>query len=392
VKVRRFQAGDAEPIARLNARLRARNVPDVVWPEGAHQEIESSVRERLFVAEDSGEVRGAVWLKEQVFRIRGRDVVCGWLKYPIAESLIDPRYSGVPGSLIVQCLREQPRLFALGLGGHETPLARMLKALRWTGTTVPMLVRLVHPARSLRQLAPLRRTGPRRAAADGLAFTGAAWLALRALDLVRRARSPRPAHGYAAEAYDQLGSWADDIWLRCRDRYEFVAGRDPATVESMLPVSPDIVRLRIRRGAETVGWACVLRHDFSVGKADPNFGRLTVGLIADALSTPEDAAPVMRCAHDFLVAGGADIIVSNQLHPIWADGLRRVGFVDAPSNFAFYASPGAAQVVVPWNECHVNRGDCDGPLWYETEISRRAYTGEERRSRPASEAAAAGPA
>jgi hypothetical protein len=365
VKVRRFQAGDVDAIERLNTRLQAGGATDVVYPEGAEQQREGSLRERLFLAEDGAEIRGAVWLKEQTFRIRGEDMVCGWLKYPVAESLVDARFSGVPGSLIIQCLREQPRLLALGLGGHETPLARMLKALRWTGTSVPMLVRVVRPARTLRQLAPLRRSRVRRAGAAIAAGSGLGWLGLRAFDLATRFRSGRPARRYSAEHRGELGDWADAVWLRERDRYDVVAFRDRVTAEAQLPRSADVHRLRIRRDGEDVGWVAMLRHDFSEGTPDANFGRLTVGLIADGLAAPEHAAGVIGCAFEFLASAGADIVVSNQLHDAWVAGLRANGFVGAPSNFAFYAAPRVGQLGVDWSRCHVNRGDCDGPMWYQ---------------------------
>ena len=370
MKIRRFQPGDVEPIARLNARLQAANVTDVVYPEGAEQSRAGTVRERLFVAEDDGEIRGGVWLKEQTFRIRGQDVVCGWLKYPVAESLIDSRVNSVPGSLLMQCLREQPRLMALGLGGHETPLARMLKALRWTGATVPMLVRVERPARCLRELTPLRRSAARRVVAQVGAASGMGWLAFRALDAWSAIKSPRP-RDYAAQPVDTLGPWADAVWLQTRDRYDFLARRDAATVESLLPVTSDLQRLRVQHRGQDVGWTYVLRHDFSTGAPDRNFGRLTVGLIADGLAAPEHAYGVTTVALEFLRERGVDLVFSNQLHPAWTDSLRRLGFLSAPSNMGFYASPAASKLASDASQ-HINRGDCDGPMWYQGQLQAQS--------------------
>jgi hypothetical protein len=365
MKIRRFHAGDVESIARLNARLRSANVPDVVYGEGAEQFRNSAVRERMFVAEDGDEIRGAVWLREQAFRVRGEDVLCGWLKYPIAESLADARYAGVPASLIIHCMREQPRLFALGLGGHQTPLARMLKALRWTGTTVPMLVRPVRIGRVLRLAPAVRTTSVRRAAADALAWTGAGALANGARDVLTGARRRRHPGPYAAERCVALSTWADDLWRLVRDRYPFSAARDATTVESLLPEVPDITRLRVRHHGRDIGWACVVRHDFSTGRPDRHFGPLTVGLLADMLAAPEHAGGVLAASIRYLEDLGVDITISNQMHAIWREGLVRVGFLPAPSNFAFYAAPAAVKLVgKDWNQCHVNRGDCDGPVWY----------------------------
>ena len=365
MKVRRFQPGDVEAIARLNERLAAGRATDVVYPEATEEQVrKDGIRERLFVAEDNGEIRGGVWLKEQTFRVRGTDVLCGWLKYPVAESLVNSTFSGVPASLIIQCVREQPRLMALGLGGHTTPLARMLKALRWNGRTVPMLVRVIRPARCLRHLVPLRRSAGRRAAADFLAFSGLGWLGLQALSLAIRIRSPAAPRDYSGEPRDSLGGLADQTWARLRDEYDFIATRDAANVEAMLPASSDVRRLEVRHGSQAVGWVALLRHDFSIGSPDRNFGRLTVGLIADCLAAPEHAAGVLKVALDALVSSGVDIVFSNQLHPAWIIALRQLEFIDAPSNFALYVSPGAGQLGVDWSRAHITRGDCDGPKWY----------------------------
>jgi hypothetical protein len=364
MKVRRFQETDREPIAHLNARLKAGGATDVVYPEGVEQKRHESVRERLFVAEDDGEIRGGVWLREQGFRVRGQDVSGGWLKYPVAESLVNTKYSGIPASLIIQCLREQPRLLALGLGGHAPPLPRMLKALKWTGMTVPAFVKLVRPARVLRQVEILRRSRGRRAAAALLALSGLGWLGVRAYELGARLRGGRVSGRYEGQPCDRLGDWAQELWARVRDEYAFAAARDVATAETLIPRSPDVQRLRVTHDGADVGWFYVVRHDFSSGAPDRAFGRLTVGMIADVFASPRHARGVVQVAVRHLRSRGVDVIVSNQLHPAWTDALKAVGFLEAPSNFAFYAAPQIASQI-DWAACHVTRGDCDGPMWYE---------------------------
>ncbi len=336
----------------------------MVYPEGVEQHRAGGVRERMFVADDDGEIRGAVWLREHPFRIRGEDVVCGWLKYPVAESLLDARFSGVPASLIVQCLREQPRLFALGLGGHGTPLARMLKALRWTGVSIPMLARLVRPRRVLLRATALRGARTRRIAANVLAWSGLGPLLALGWDAVSGARWRRSTGDYSGERCESVADWGDKIWLQSRDRYPFIAARDSQTVEALLPKSPDILRLRVQHRGQDVGWVCVLRHDFSIGEPDRNFGTLTVGFIADALAAPEHAPGALAVGLHALETLGVDVVLSNQLHSAWAQPLREYGFLETRSNFALYASPAGAKLVDDWKQAHVNRGDCDGPLWY----------------------------
>jgi hypothetical protein len=263
-------------------------------------------------------------------------------------------------------MREQPRLLALGLGGHGTPLARMLARLKWNGVTVPLLARLVKPGRALRELAPMRRTATRRAAANALAFTGSAWAGQRLLEGARRWRAPARRRGFVAERVETFGSWADDVWLNTRDHYTFAAARDAAMLNVALPMKlSDTHCVRVRANGVDAGWACLVRHDFSSGAPDPNFGRLTVGLIADAVARPADAAGVLDAAIGALIDLGVDLMFTNQLHPAWIAACRDRGFIAGPSNFAYYRSPAAiALTSADVAGHHMNRGDCDGPIWY----------------------------
>jgi hypothetical protein len=357
---------DGPAIDRLNDRLRRGGVTLPVFPEGREQDPTSPFRQRLFVAADEDEIRGAVWLREHLFRVPGTDLTLGWLKYPVAESLVNPVYSGVPGSLLLTCLREQPRLLGLGLGGLDTPLSRMLARLGWKRSLVPLFLYLVRPATVLSQIEVLRRSTWRRRAATVLAVSG---LARVIFNLAQwRLPSAAPSGPVEIEAVADFGEWADEVWRRDRDSYGFLARRDRLMLEKVIPQSPDLQRLRIRHRGEDLGWACVVRHDFSQGRPDPNFGRLTVGLIADGLCAPANATRVVKAAVQWLRVAGTDLIISNQAHPAWIRGLRSLGFLPGPSNFAFVRAPAAEHVLnqasVLSGGRHLNRGDLDGPLWY----------------------------
>ena len=61
-----------------------------------------------------------------------------------------------------------------------------------------------------------------------------------------------------------------------------------------------------------------------------------------------------------------DVIISNQQHRDWRDGLGAMGFREGPSNFALSFSPeaaaGLADEGIAEGEIHINRGDGDGPI------------------------------
>jgi hypothetical protein len=369
IHVRPFEPGDTPAIRRLNERLRRGGVTTPVYGGGTGPATTSPITNRLFVAGDGAEIRGAVWLREHPFVVGGVVRVLGWLKYPVAESLVDPAFNGVAGSLLLQLLREQPALLALGLGGHATPLARMLGRLGWKGVTVPLWFRAVRPARVLRELTVLRRSWGRRMAAALLANTGVAWLSLRAIEGARSLLTPRPQRGYVAHEVAEFEDWADGVWVESADAYGFTTLRDRAMLQNLYPPGmKDLRRLRVTRDGRTVGWACVVHHAFSVGPPDRSFGRLTVGQLADALGPPTHAAGVVGAATEYLETAGVDVVFSNQLHGLWTQALRRLGYLEGPSNFAFYRAPAAEKLLavepVKSKGLHLTRGDCDGPIWY----------------------------
>lgn len=366
MNVRRFIADDGPRIDRFNQRLAASGVRWTVYGEGPHDLREGEpVSSRLFVAETADEIRGAVWLREHDFWIRGAPARAGWAKYPVSESLVDQAFGGVPGALLIKLIREQPRLMALGMGGHGGAFARLLKGMRWRGDLVPSFVRIVRPTRVLRRLSIVRRTPARRLLLDALALSGLGWLGGKAVDLVASRGERSARRGVEVTVVERFDAWADSIWERARDRYDFVARRDVAMLNSIYPSTMPVTRLRMSRAGRDIGWACVLRRDLTAKDQTP-FGALRVGLVADAFGEPSDADAITAAAVAYLRSTSVDLMFSNQAHPAWGAALKRCGFHSAPSQFAFYRSPKLDAALgddAPNATFHVNRGDCDGPLF-----------------------------
>lgn len=371
LSIRRFEAQDRPAIERLNARLQSGGVNFPVYGEDGPEiggESGYPISERLFVAADGGEVRGAVWLREHEFWVYDRCVDAGWAKYPVSESLIDSTYQGVPAGLVVKLLREQPKLMALGLGGHAGPFARLLASIRWTGLTVPFFFRVIHPYAVLRQLTYVRRRWLRRALMDLLAFSGAGWLGHQVWSAAGRSVARRVAASYRGDVVDGFGPWADAVWERNRASYRLVARRDAAMLARLYPSSyRGLTRLRVTKAGDDVGWICVHRADLRNGPGDRRFGALAVGLLADAFAAPEHALGVLYVGLQCLRDLDVDLVFTNQSHPAWIGALRALQFLEGPSNFAFYRSP---QMEAELAEAggsggiYVNRGDCDGPRWW----------------------------
>lgn len=362
IAVRRFLASDLPAIERLNRRLAAGGAPNVVYGESPAEagDRQTLPRERLFVAAHGDEIRGAVYLREAPLAVDGVASTVGWVKYPVAESLVDRDYASVPAALILHLTRLQPRLLAVGLGGHAGPFAQLLARFRWTGDIVPTFILPLNVARVVTALPHLRRTRGRRAATGLLRWTGAAWLAGQLLP-ARTGRRARMLAGTATVAAEEAFSdWADAVWTEAHRAYPIGLVRDAAWLRWMYPVgSPGVRRLRVREGDRTVGWAVTQIADLrEAGDASP-YGPLVLGTLHDAFGPPEHAARIVGSAVGSLLDQGADIIVAQHTHPGWQQALRDAGFVAGPETFACYRSPPVESAIAAFGfgAWYVTRGD-----------------------------------
>ena len=233
-----------------------------MYAEAPHDQADSDViTKRLFVADTGDAVRGAVWLHEHEFRVNGMPHRAGWAKYPVSESLVDTSYGGVPGALVIRLLREQPRLMALGMGGQRGAFARLLSGMRWTGMSVPNFVRLVRPARVLRNLSYVRTTPLRRVALEVLAVSGLGWAGWRAYESWRQLTARAKTYTAETQVVGRFDSWADAVWERTSDAYGLIARRDARMLNAMMPPTMPVERLRVSHGGADIGWAVVRRRD-----------------------------------------------------------------------------------------------------------------------------------
>ena len=364
IQTRRFRADDLPALERLNQRLAGGGIPHRVFPEDLPPSADSPISVRLFVAATEQEIHGGVWLHEQDFVVGKETLRAGWAKYPVSESVIDSRFGGVPASLLMRLLRVQPRLMALGLGGHNTPFARLLSQMRWSGWTIPFYIGVARANRVLRQTPYLRRNTMQRLIANAFAVSGLGWVALTLPAVVRRGVIARRTASYDAEPITAIDDSEDRLWDTAREHYGFAAVRDSRVLRFLYgQPAPTLTLLRVRKRGQNVGWVCVTLKPRGVD--DPHFGELSVGMLADGMAVPADALGVMAAAIRFLQDANVDLLVSNQQHGAWRSALSRHGFLRAPSNFAFYASPEMAALVekLPAGvmSMHLNRGDCDGP-------------------------------
>ncbi len=371
ISFRRYRPGDRPGIEALNARLEQAGVSDRVYPEADDpQRHTGPITQELYVAAaaDGAAIHGGVWLHEQEFLIGGQRVTAGWLKYPVAESLIDRAYSGVPAGLILTVLRRQPLLMALGMGGRNSPLAQLLQGIGWTVLDVPFGVAPLNAMHVLNELRALRTHGRLGLMARFLVATRTAPLAFAPVNLLRKLRMRRQLAGITVTEEASFGEWSDRIWEQQQVHYPFIGRRDAALLNRMYEQhSKGIKRFRITRNGSDVAWLCTRTMGPAQQTPHPQFGRLKVGMIVDSVADPADSKTVFAVGLRELASAGADLVVSNQMHPAWRNAMQAMLLPPAPSNFVFAYSKQMKALIQQHGaeeKIYITRGDCDGPPWW----------------------------
>jgi hypothetical protein len=360
-------------VADFNRRLQVTSDPSLVFyktsvPQWLPRLGDHPLYNEYFVAVDAGIVRGAYALKHERVFVPGKgDIGVACYHHPLSEGIVNRGYAAVGASLLRDALVRQPLLYALGMGGYDRPLAKMLKAVGFSLAAVPFFFKVLHPSRFLREMQALRTSPLRRILMDTSAATGVGWLALHAAQNAKRARSLLSSNEKADAKTDtnvdripEFASWADSLWLRARPQYRMTAIRDSTILQRLYPAADGhFSRLRIRRNEIDIGWAVVGER-----RKDSKYGSLTVGSIVDGWASPENALAVMQAATRELEAQNVDLIVSNQSDKAWGRALESCGFFKGPSNFIFAASKKYAELLHPFAEnssaFHITRADGDG--------------------------------
>ena len=357
-----FTADLAPAVAEFNARLIAGGAdPELLFPEspasGARPNEPSRFCEERFLMVEEGTVHGGFILGHQDFWIGGNVASIAHFRLPLSEGIVNRKFARVGMQMVTHALNQEPLLFALGMGGRQRALPRLLEAMQWKLWEVPFYFFVNRPFRFLRGIRALRSNAWRSLALDAAAGSGLGWAVARMSQWVGRRAAPEDV---TLENIQDFSDWADELWDDCKSHYSFLAVRDGATLKLLYPKGSErFLCRRVRRSGKTVGWFVALDTAMQEHK---QFGNLRAGTIADALARPEDAETVIRAASGFLRERGVDLIVSNQMHPSWGAALRRAGFFKATSNFVLAVSPKLKEYCGDARGIHINRGDGDGPI------------------------------
>ena len=366
LRVEPFGPQHVHAVRAFNERLAAGGAgwrfPEDPAPEWLPRRPDSEVFQELLVLLEDDQVRGAYVLKRQPVALRGEVRQVGNLYMPLSEGTVNRAYSLIGARLFTDAMRREPLLFALGMGGGNTQVTGMVRALGWPVYPVPFFFKVVSGNRFLRQIRYLRTTRLRSRLLDFAAFSGIGW-AVAAVAGTLLTRRPRGAATARAEEVERFGQWTDDVWHSCAAHYSFAAVRTSDVLNRIhQPEREGLIRLKVTSEGRALGYA-VLQDEQSL--ASETLGEMRVGTIVDVLAKPEHAELVTWLAGQTLEKRGVDVVISNQSHPAWGDALRRAGFIEGPANCVFAASRPLADLIrerdPAGRELHLNRGDGDWP-------------------------------
>lgn len=323
----------------------------------------------LAVAED-GKVRGGFALKPQPWYIRGSDhTVADW-QGPFSEGEISPQYAALGLRMVRDMQKKEPLLYSWGHGGRDVPILQLIRKMGWFVHGSPLMLHINNPFQFLRKNGVLRRSTGWRLLLDLSAFSGLGPLALYAL---MSAQSTLSRHRYGLRVadrpvilseFDHFEPWADELWNRCKSRYEALAVRDSGNMNVLLPAGkwPKAIKLKVEQEGEVIGWVAVMD---TAMKGDLRFGDLRLGSVIDCLAAPEHCFTVIRAAKQYLCDRGVDLIISNQTHPAWIEGFEGNGFLRIPNMRFMACSPALSDAFSPHNTIlkglHLTNLDGHGP-------------------------------
>ena len=350
----------------FNERIKAGGIsyrfPESSVPQWLPRRDSIPLYQEYFVALEGNKVRGGYILKRQPFACNGEVSMIGDYQLPISEGTVDSSYGLVGLLMLKNALLREPLLLALGIGGYQEALTRMLKAMKWSMVSCPFFFKVIHPFRFLREIVALRRKRFMGIVLDQLAFSGLGWLLIKSVQSARQL-SQRVGAEIRIEEVDRFSCWADEIWKQTKDHYTFIAVRDATVLNTLYPVTDGrFRRIKVLRGDKVIGWAVVLNTKMENSQY---FGGMRVGTVVDCLAAEGEERQVVTIATRFLERWGADIIVTNQLHRSWCKAFSQNGYFTGPSNYIFAVSPLLAKKLHPFDiavsKAHITRGDGDGP-------------------------------
>jgi hypothetical protein len=361
LEIVKYKQSHIQAVKDLNRRLREGGshyqFPESNIPQ--YPEIEGRpIYQEYFLAIDEIGVHGGYILKHQDYTVKGEERAVCSLELPLSEGVIDGKYREVAGLMLDDCIRREPALYALGMGGFDQPVTRFLQKAGWKVYSIPFYFRIINPGNFLKNITYLRRGHLKPALLNVLAYSGLGWLGVK---LHQAFISPKKKVGGMIESQvvADFGNWADELWNSRKENIYFSLTRDSRVLRLIYPPEKeDIIRLKVIVDGKSAGWVVLKATQL---KDHNHFGNMKLGTIVDCLCLPGSEDAIISEATRCLEKQNVDLIISNQSHMDWCRALSSGGYLQGPSNFLLACSKELTAILDPLDKnihrININRGN-----------------------------------
>lgn len=302
---------------------------------------------QLWLLVQNSDVLGAVYTKDQEYRIDGQRRRVAFIKYPITSGIIDARYAYAPIFLISEIRRKFEYSFLLGMGGRHSRTAIIFEKFGYQVFDIPFLVKPINVGGLLLNNSVVESRAP--------------WLASRKIS------GPGLCRNRISVGLREVSRFrAGDLQGR-NDEGSFSLIRNSQLLNSQVPDGLKCFRkLTIEHPDGEKAYISLLVSQCQHHKY---FGNLKIGVLLDlALCKARgNWRETLTALHRYARNQGVDVLMCNTGKGEHLGLLKKSGWFSLTSNFAIAASPMLAKCIDPI-DMHITRLDGDGPIGFGVDL------------------------
>lgn len=334
--------------------------PEVAKSSELAKDENSRIYQQYYLAVEEDNVHGGYILKQQPSQKLNNEITIGNYQLPLSEGIINPRFAMVGVQIYLDVIRKQKYLYSLGMGNQNRPLPQFLKKMGWSVGDVPFFFKILKPTNVIKYMPAIRnhyRLKPFMFILDQLKIFS---LMINIYNLLQKIRSNKTDAKIVVTHEPEFSNWADEIWQQSKNDFQWICERSSEILNTLYPSKSNrYIRLHLKKENKSIGWALVLATQMKEHKQFPN---MKVGTIADGLCLKGYENDLIVACERFLQKQSVDLIISNQSHHRWTQAFKSNGYLNAPTNYIIAFSPEMMKGLTDFSQCHINRGDGDGPI------------------------------
>jgi hypothetical protein len=350
--LRPLEYADNQAVRDFNNRLQSSGteVPFLL-PEWSAERCSHPKQPWLLLA--GNDIRGGVLLTQHRARIGSDEQIAVNIQAPLTEAVINPQFASLSVGLFREIQRRFTFAYAVGMGGLDKPMPRLLKALKWQVDLTPFRFVPLNVGRVATSVKAIRDRIPPLL----MPFTELAGTLVT--PLFRQVLSIRGARdlGVVSKAEESTAAVAV-AWAAMSRSINFGLTRDINAAAALYAVNENEIVLQRRSDPRCVA-VVRIRH---LDTRSP-FAGLTVATVLELLAPNErEVGLLSRQVLGYLARCDVDIAVTNISNAAHVRSLDGSGWLRGPSNYVLALSPAMASAGVTADTSYVTRTDGDGRL------------------------------